>query len=297
MSDTKPPFAASRRGFLGTATTSIAGLAVAGAMGLPRKVMAATVTDADILNFALNLEYLEAQYYAYATTGMGLPAGDLTGTGTQGNVVSTPPTPMVTFTNTRIQQFAQELAQDEMNHVVFLRSQLGSAAVAQPTIDIGTAFNTLAQAAGIGSSFDPFSSEVNFLLGGFIFEDVGVTAYLGAAPLISSSAYLSAAAAILGVEAYHAGGVRTYLLEQSAGHAGSGILQTAAKISLLRDQLDGPGRDDQGLTYEGSYNVTPTDSNSLAFARSTTHVLDIVYGNTSATPGLFFPNGMNGVIH
>ena len=297
MSETKPLLGAGRRGFLGAATTSLAGIAVASAMGLPGKAMASTVNDTDILNFALNLEYLEAQYYSYATTGMGLPGSDLTGTGTQGTIVSTPPTPMVTFTNKRIQAFAQELATDEMNHVVFLRSALGSDAVAQPSINIGTAFDTLAQAAGIGSSFDPFSSEINFLLGGFIFEDVGVTAYLGAAPLISSSAYLSAAAAILGVEAYHAGAIRTYLLEQSAGNPGSGIITTANKISLLRDQLDGPGRDDQGLTYQGNYNITPVNASGLAFARSTTHVLDIVYGDTTATPGLFFPNGMNGVIH
>ncbi len=254
--------------------------AAAGALtaGFPEPALAA-VTGADILNFALNLEYLEAEYYLRATTGSGLPSGDTTGLGTRGTVVGGSQVP---FVDTTLAQFAQEIAADEEKHVVFLRGQLGSLAVAEPQIDLQTSFTTLARAAGVvgaTDTFNPFLNQTNFLLGAFVFEDVGVTAYHGAAPLLTSKIFLGYAAGILAVEAYHASLLRTLL------YIGK-LAPPAQRISALRAELSG-ANDDQGIVLNGRANIVPVDPNGLAFSRSTSQVLNVVYGGVSSTSGLF----------
>ena len=333
---------AGRRAFFKSALVgaAAAGVATTGSFLTATAAEAQAVTDVDILNFALNLEYLEANFYYYAAYGIPIPATSTPGVGTAVQAtVSTGPNGVVynagaravAFKDPSIQQYATEIAQEEFAHVNFLRSALGSAAVAQPQLDVGIdpngAFSTFARAAGVigpnttvggPTFFDPYASDLAFLYGAFGFEDVGVTAYKGASPLLTNPVYLDAAAGILAAEAYHASIVRLTLDQLSVAIAGNTIVSDIGKLSAARDSVDGNttsaataanpitlfANDDQGIARTTTAigltsNIVPTDNNGLAFSRPAGQVLNIVYLNTTgkaATAGGFFPNGTNGTI-
>ena len=136
-------------------------------------------------------------------------------------------------------------------------------------------FNQAALAAGLGGTFDPFASQENFLLGSFIFEDVGVTAYAGGAVLIQDPDLIPPLAGILSAEAYHAATIRTTLYNLNFDDPTQFFAKAVNQISDLRDSFDGEADLDQGITApQGEANIVPTDK----------------------TSGGFFPGGVNGVI-
>lgn len=301
LSDSPAPkidLEAGRRAFIKAAGLGAAGAAIFGGLTSEAEAQQTPNLDVPILQFALNLEYLEAEFYLQAAFGRGLADGDTTGTGTLGGVSGGR---QVNFANAVVRDYALEIASDEENHVKFLRSALGSKAIARPALDIGAAFTTAARAAGVvgpNGTFDPYADDVSFLLGAYIFEDVGVTAYSGAAPFLKNKTYLAAAAGILAVEAYHAGLIRTFLFAQQSNLAN----KATTLISALRATLSGKA-DDQGIAAGQSTlgggprtpsNIVPTDANSIAFARTPRQVANIVLGAADASTGLFFPSGPNG---
>ncbi|MEH3099946.1 ferritin-like domain-containing protein [Sphingomonas adhaesiva] len=302
-----------RRAFF-TAALGAATAGAAFAFSDPAKAQS-TLSDADVLNFALNLEYLEAQFYLYAVNGTGLPATlTASGSGAAGGTV-TGGAPVNFGTDTLVQAYAREIAADEQAHVAFLRKALGTSAVAMPNINISgdasgpfTAAARTARVVGPNDTFNPYADANSFLLGAFIFEDVGVTAYKGAAPLIQDKTFLEAAAGILAVEAYHAAIVRTTLYARGV----EALVDATELISDARDTLDGNPtqdlirgigpNDDEGIRPSGSgdtlrSNIAPLNANGLAYSRTPGQVLNIVYLTTATTTmGGFFPNGVNGTI-
>ena len=168
----------------------------------------------------------------------------------------------------------------------YLRAALGSAAVAAPAIDLTASFNGLASLAGLGSAFNPFDNYNDYLIGAFIFEDVGVTAYHGAAPLLTDKGHLTAAAEIHAVEAYHAASIRSQIVA-----AGATLIATAVAVQAVRAKVGGG----METTLSATTIVPANATTSVGFARTPEEVLAIVYAGGS-TSGGFFPAGLNGTI-
>jgi hypothetical protein len=245
--------------------------------------------DEDILNFALQLEMLETEYYMRGAFGKGMDSADAGPNPAQVNAR----TRAVPWKNQDLREFMEEVAMNELAHVRFYRKTLGSKAVSRPEIDIAGGFAAAAKAAGLGDNFDPFANEMNFFLGGMLMEDVGVTAYNGAVPLLRNKTYQQAASGILAVEAYHMGMARSTLYRM-----GSEARQAANAISDARDSLDGPRDLDQGIEVDGKANFVPSNSDAIAFTRTPQQVLNIVYLNPAkgVSGGGIFPRGLNGAI-
>lgn len=242
------------------------------------------------LNYALQLEYLEAEFYSCAAFGSGIP-DELRGGGPDS--VGCEKADL-----TEAQPIAEELANDEINHVRFLRTALGSQAAPIPQLDVGPAFAAAGQLASNSSStFSPYDSDADFYLGAFLFEDVGVTAYEGAAAFyIFGSQYLLPGAQILAVEGYHAGLIRTVLYESQANSTslGEDVLDTVADFGLLRG-IVGAGSG-QGLVVDDESNLAAADSDGLAFLRVPGQVLRYVTLDSNsgeAGKGGWFPEGLS----
>jgi hypothetical protein len=261
----------SRRKFAKSAMTAGVGIGAASLLASASgTAFAQTITDADVLNFALNLEYLEAEFYTVITSGVTIDQPPfnigITGVGTPGPTTGAG---RLDFRGDRLlEQTAQELAYDEREHVKLIRGALGSAAVAKPAIDFSAAAVTTVQ---------------RFLQVARVLEDLGVSAYGGAAPLLTSKDILGVATRIALVEALHAGNVRLQMADQSVPDIGP--------VDAMDIVVGTPGRIGARLITADATGLTPV--------RTPGQVLSIAYGPNApagTSSGLLFPNGVNGVI-
>lgn len=191
----------------------------------------------DVLNFALTLEYLEAEFYVRGLAASGL----------------IDPVERPSF---------QTISNHETAHVEFLRSTiiaLGGSPVTKPTFDF---------TAGNGSYSGPFTGVFTnydlFLAVAQTFEDTGVRAYKGqATALISSNEVLRAALRIHSVEARHASHVReARRRRKDAGMDASGLVVgmiqpwITLNHSNIASPLVQPSYDGEQLTVQAGVQIT-----------------------------------------
>jgi hypothetical protein len=165
------------------------------------------------------------------------------------------------------QQIAEEIGANERAHVVLLRGALGSSAVAMPNIDLS--------ALGFG-----FDNQNDFLLAARILEDIGVSAYSGAAGLLKTPEVITTAACLLAAEAEHAASIRTEI----------------ARLKIPTTPLDGadltPPPSGQAKQL---FSIKASDG--LVATRTAGQVLYLALGmKAGVKEGGFFPTGLNGTI-
>jgi rubrerythrin len=217
-----------------------------------------TSTIAGVLNFALTLEYLEAEFYNQGTAKGVIPAAN--------------------------RAYLANITRDENNHVAFLKTvitSLGSSPVAKPQIDLS---------GGNGTGNGPFKAALTdyatFLTVAQVFEDTGVRAYKGQAPaLAGNQVVLTAALSIHAVEARHAAAIR--MLRYNLGQD----TKTRPYIQSTATLGNDTGNPLVNGNYAGEENVTQggVDLSTLTSVRiatgafdeplSTQAVLDLLQGS------------------
>ena len=152
--------------------------------------------DVDILNFALTLEYLEATFYEMGLKNVKGLGGDA-------------------------KELATTLQENEAEHVKALTEAikgLGGTPTKAPGVDFA----------------DAFSSQKAFLKTAQTFEDLGVSAYNGAATQIKSKEVLGSAGAIVQIEARHAALIRLANKDTPAPDAFDKALTTEEVLKAVK---------------------------------------------------------------
>ena len=247
ISDSAPATAPSSRRemfrTLGKATQKVAAAAVPFGLAAvtSNKALASSEDVTDVLNFALLLEYLEADYYVMGLDSGVIPAGDA-------------------------EKAYMQIAKHETAHVELLKSAIGSLGgmpIDKPAFDFTA-----------GGNFNPFEDYAVFLILSQAFEDTGVRAYKGQATnLINNDAILTTALQIHSVEARHASKVRRLRGLKgwiTADQRGEGVPAVAQPVYDGEQQVVQAGINVQELTGRGQYRVSEAYDEPLTKEEVTT---------------------------
>ncbi|XP_004289928.1 PREDICTED: desiccation-related protein PCC13-62-like [Fragaria vesca subsp. vesca] len=267
-----------------------------------------TANDADSVQFALNAEYLEAEFFLFAALGRGL---DSTNPGySKGG-----PPPIggqkALLDDPVVAPIIEEFAYQEVGHIRAITRTFGG--YPRPLLDISREnfarfFNKIAGYSLI-PPFNPYANSINFLLATYFIPYLGLNGYVGTLPRLIDPNSRRLVAELMAIEGGQDAVVRT-LLYKKANETVVPYKFTVAEftnlISARRNFLGGCGNKDEGIILpnqklgaenQTTSNVLSADANSLAYARTPAEILRNLYGSGSESkPGGFFPKGANGAI-
>lgn len=191
----------------------------------------------DVLNFALTLEYLEAEFYRKGLDAPGL-------------------------INAQLRPSFQTIYDHEAAHVEFLRSAIsgaGGTPVSKPTFDFSAG-----NGSGNGPFKDVFTNAPLFVYVAQTFEDTGVRAYKGqAANLLGTGDVLTAALNIHSVEARHAAHVR-YISRLFSSGVGNVKPWITLKNSNIPSDAVQPSYNGEELTTQAGVNIININGFSIS---------------------------------
>ncbi|KAF5455222.1 hypothetical protein F2P56_024822 [Juglans regia] len=264
-------------------------------------------SDTDRIQFALNLEFLEAEFFLNGAIGSGLDsiAPSLARGG--------PPPIGARKANLDplVARIIEEFGYQEVGHLrAIITSRIGGIPRPQLNLSVQNFAKVFDDAVGFKliPPFDPYADTIRYLLASYVIPYVGLVGYVGTIPSLVRETSRSLVASLLGVEAGQDAVIRTLLYEranQTVRPYNLTVAEFTNRISGLRNRLAACGIKDEGILVPLSLgaenrtnsNILSADPNSLSYARTPPEILRIVYGSGSERkPGGFFPNGGGGDI-
>ncbi|MFS7938218.1 hypothetical protein Hanom_Chr05g00436791 [Helianthus anomalus] len=263
-------------------------------------------TDVNLLEFPLNLEYFEAEYFLFGSMGKGLDT-------IKPSLAAGGPPPIgakQANLSLHIKDIITQFGYQEVGHLRAIKKRVRG--FPRPLLNLSAeAFGTVMNAAfgmPLSPPFDPYANDINYLISCYVIPYVGLTGYVGANPKLHSPVSRKLVAGLLGVESGQDAVIRSLLYERANEKVVPykiTVGKFTQKISQLRDKLGKDGLKDEGLKVPIKLgaekkiqgNVLAGDEDSLAYGRTPQEILRIVYGTgDEKAPGGFYPKGGDGVI-
>ncbi|KAI3975266.1 hypothetical protein MKX01_033506 [Papaver californicum] len=258
---------------------------------VPLSVSNPPPTYVHFLQFALNLEHLEADYFLFGALGYGLDqvAPEL--------AIGGPPL-----------KGPRKANLDELANLI--KSTVGG--FPRPLLDLSASnFATIMDNAfghHLEPPFDSYANSINYMLSSYVIPYVGLTGYVCMNPFLNGYKIKRLLAGLLGVESGQDAVIRMYLYQRSQELVQPYNYTVAVfteRISRLRNNLGMCGIKDEGVTVpmnlgadnRTTSNVLSAMHDSKSYGRTLAEILRIVYGTGNEhVPGGFLPNRGDGKI-